>query len=254
MAPRCTGRGPRACGRRSRFRSAGWPHGLSALGLQTVGDLLEHLPSDSREARTVSTLRAGEPATVAVHGAHASHRARSGAAACGRSSRRRCSTRQRTMRATFFNQPWLVERYPPGTRLLLHGQADDRGGFAVSHTSLARPRRPAREQDAPARAGEGDSVAHYPRIGRGQLDGDPHPRACGRGDAPRRARGAAGRDPRRRGPARPPERARGDAFPDARRPTSSRAAQARIRGDAANPAPVPAQARTARADAPEPPS
>src|SRR5689334_16360920 len=34
--------------------------GLQALGLGTVGALLEHLPSDSREARTVAALRAGE--------------------------------------------------------------------------------------------------------------------------------------------------------------------------------------------------
>src|SRR4051794_20106382 len=40
--------------------------GMRALGLHTVGDLLEHLPSDSREARTVAGLRAGEQATVAV--------------------------------------------------------------------------------------------------------------------------------------------------------------------------------------------
>ena len=39
---------------------------LQALGLHTVGDLLEHLPRDSREARTVAELRVGEQATVAV--------------------------------------------------------------------------------------------------------------------------------------------------------------------------------------------
>ena len=41
-------------------------NGMQALGLGTVGALLEHLPSDSREARTVAALRAGEQATVAV--------------------------------------------------------------------------------------------------------------------------------------------------------------------------------------------
>src|SRR5205823_12304616 len=39
---------------------------MRSLGLHTVGDLLEHLPSDSREARTVGALRAGEQATVSV--------------------------------------------------------------------------------------------------------------------------------------------------------------------------------------------
>src|SRR2546423_14791124 len=41
---------------------------LQALGIETVGALLEHLPGDSREARTVAALRGGGPATVAVHG------------------------------------------------------------------------------------------------------------------------------------------------------------------------------------------
>ena len=40
--------------------------GLEALGLTSVGALLEHLPKDSREARTVAGLREGEQATVAV--------------------------------------------------------------------------------------------------------------------------------------------------------------------------------------------
>jgi len=63
-----------------------------------------------------------------------------------------------TMRATFFNQPWLVERYPPGTRLLLHGKADARGGFNVSHHA------PSSELGAPAgsRPDAGGEVAHYP--------------------------------------------------------------------------------------------
>ena len=40
--------------------------GARTLGLDTVGDLLQHLPSDSRESRTLAELRAGEPATVEV--------------------------------------------------------------------------------------------------------------------------------------------------------------------------------------------
>ena len=131
--------------------------GMRALGLLTVGDLLEHLPSDSREARTVGALRAGEQATVAVQ-------VRRIAARSVRSRRMRPLVEATvfdataTMRATFFNQPWLVERYPPGTRLLLHGKADGRGGFGVSHHALA--------SETSAETGEepiaGDAVAHYP--------------------------------------------------------------------------------------------
>ena len=61
-----------------------------------------------------------------------------------------------TLRVTFFNQPWLVDRYRPGTRLILHGKADGRGGFTVQgHAPTDEPpsgRRP--------RATAG--VAHYP--------------------------------------------------------------------------------------------
>jgi ATP-dependent DNA helicase RecG len=130
--------------------------GMHALGVSTVGDLLEHLPSDSREARTLAALRAGEQATVAVE-------VRSIAARPVRRRGMRPLVEARvadatgTVRATFFNQPWLVERYPPGTRLLLHGKADARGGFSVAHHALGG-------EPAALEAGEGtgQAVAHYP--------------------------------------------------------------------------------------------
>jgi ATP-dependent DNA helicase RecG len=137
--------------------------GLRALGLNTVGDLLEHLPSDSRQARSVAALRAGEQATVAVQ-------VRSiGARAVRRRGMRplveaTVFDASGTMRATFFNQPWLVQRYPPGTRLLLHGKGDERGGFRVSHHAIEageQGRGAARPEET--RGGEGvGSVAHYP--------------------------------------------------------------------------------------------
>ncbi len=154
--------------------------GMRALGLTTVGALLEHLPRERREARTVAELRAGEQATVAVEVR----------AIVARPVRRRgmrplveasVSDATGTMRATFFNQPWLVQRYPAGTRLLLHGKADARGGFRVSHHASeaqlalgqdAREPGPGEadahepEQDARARsspsAPAARSVAHYP--------------------------------------------------------------------------------------------
>jgi ATP-dependent DNA helicase RecG len=110
--------------------------GMRALGLHTIGDLLEHLPRDSRDARSVAELRAGEQATVAVQVR----------AIRSRPVRRRgmrplveatVNDETGSMRATFFNQPWLVERYPQGTSVLLHGKADGRGGFRVSHHALA---------------------------------------------------------------------------------------------------------------------
>jgi ATP-dependent DNA helicase RecG len=125
-------------------------HAASTLGLETVGDLLEHLPRDRREARAVAELAVGESATVVVEVR----------GIASRSVRRRgmrplveatVADETGAMKATFFNQPWLVERYPRGTRLVLHGRYQARNRFAVqSH---------ARTAEAVATA---DAVAHYP--------------------------------------------------------------------------------------------
>ncbi len=129
--------------------------GMAALGLSTVGELLEHMPRDHREARTVADLCAGEQATVAVE-------VRS---IVGRAVRRRgmrglveatVFDETGSMRATFFNQPWLVGRYPAGTRLLLHGKADGGGRFKVSHHAVGA------ELGSRGEPGLAQSVAHYP--------------------------------------------------------------------------------------------
>ena len=124
--------------------------GAEQLGLTSVGALLEHLPRDRREARTVAALVAGEQATVVVEVRSISSR----------------PVRRRGMRplvealvfdqtgplqVTFFNQPWLVKKYPPGTRLVLHGTYEARNRFRVSsHAPTADE------------LGAGDEVAHYP--------------------------------------------------------------------------------------------
>jgi ATP-dependent DNA helicase RecG len=122
----------------------------ATLGLRSVGDLLEHLPRDRREARTVAELAPGESATVVVDVRSIS----------SRSVRRRgmrplveatVGDETGVVRATFFNQPWLVNRYRPGTRLALHGKYRGRGRFAVQAHA------PTDEALAGAEA-----VAHYP--------------------------------------------------------------------------------------------
>jgi ATP-dependent DNA helicase RecG len=120
------------------------------LGLLTVGDLLEHLPRDRREARTVAELVRDESATLVVE-------VRSIAS---RPVRRRgmrpiveatVADETGVMKVAFFNQPWLVERYRPGTRLVLHGRFQGRNRFGVqSH---------ARTTEA---LGASHAVAHYP--------------------------------------------------------------------------------------------
>jgi len=128
--------------------------GLQALGLTSVGALLEHLPRDSRDARTIKGLKAGEGATVAVQ-------VRTIAA---RPVRRRgmkplveatVFDETGTMRATFFNQPWLAQRYRPGTRLVLHGKTTDRGTFNVAHHAVG--------QDLDARSTTGSTPGSVPR-------------------------------------------------------------------------------------------
>ena len=103
----------------------------ASLGLETVGDLLEHVPRARREGRTVAALSAGETATVLVEVRTITQR----------------PVRRRGMRpiveatvaddsgpmvATFFNQPWLAARYVAGTRLVLHGKYEGRSRFRVA--------------------------------------------------------------------------------------------------------------------------
>jgi ATP-dependent DNA helicase RecG len=130
---------------------------LRSLGLSTVGELLEHLPDESRRACAVAALCEGEQATVAVEVRAISSRP-------VRRARMRPLVEATVFdasgskRATFFNQPWLAQRYAPGTRLLLQGRADGRGGFRVSHHAVGSDL-----GAAPAVGGEGqDAVAHYP--------------------------------------------------------------------------------------------
>ena len=140
--------------------------GLKTLGLTSVGALLEHLPRDSRDARTVRGLREGEGATVAVQVRTIT----------ARPVRRRgmkplveatVFDETGSMRATFFNQPWLAQRYKPGTRLVLHGRTTERGTFNVAHHALgsdlsAHTTPPTRDAGQVGDAGEAGEIAHYP--------------------------------------------------------------------------------------------
>ena len=120
------------------------------LGLHTIGDLLEHLPRDRREARTIAALTPQESATVVVEVRSISSRPvrRRGMKPLVEAT---VADESGIMKATFFNQPWLQRKYPAGTRLVLHGKYAARNAFAV--TSHA----PTDEQTG----GEGE-VAHYP--------------------------------------------------------------------------------------------
>jgi len=111
--------------------------GAAALGLDAVGDLLEHLPfrhEDRRQAQTITALVPGEEATVVVEVQTIR----------GRPVRRRgLSIVEATvadpsgeMKAVWFNQPWVPGRLPAGTRVVLHGRLAPRG-FQVSEYEAA---------------------------------------------------------------------------------------------------------------------
>jgi ATP-dependent DNA helicase RecG len=123
---------------------------LEALGLRTVGDLLEHLPRERRVARQIAELTPGEQANVLVE-------VRS---ITSRSVRRRgmkplveatVADQTGLMKVVFFNQPWLERRYRPGTRLALYGKYDARNSFKVTSHSET--------QDV---GGAVEGIAHYP--------------------------------------------------------------------------------------------
>jgi len=112
------------------------------LGIETVGDLLGHLPFDHRDyadARPVADLAIGEEATIAVT-----------VKGCRvRPTRRRrltileCRVADDTgpLKAVWFNQAYLVDQLAPGVRLMLRGKLEGgRGGstFKVSAHELER--------------------------------------------------------------------------------------------------------------------
>jgi ATP-dependent DNA helicase RecG len=109
-----------------------------ALGLETVGDLIEHFPrehADRREARLIATLQPGEDVTVVAQVRRIS----------SRRSRGRLTLQEATVfdesgpaKAVWFNQPWLVDRLPAGTRVVLHGRfGGTRRGLAVKEHEVA---------------------------------------------------------------------------------------------------------------------
>jgi ATP-dependent DNA helicase RecG len=109
--------------------------GAAALGLDTQADLLEHLPRARREARTLATLTTGEQATVVVEVRAISQRPvrRRGMRPLVEAT---VFDETATIKATFFNQPWLAARYRPGTRVVLHGKYEGRASLKVSHHAV----------------------------------------------------------------------------------------------------------------------
>ncbi len=115
-------------------------------GIATVGDLLLRFPHSHRDRTVVpvETLQLGEKATVRVEvlGSKPSQFRRRGLSILSV----KVGDDSGSIRATWFNQPWVAQKLTPGTQLLLTGSKDKRG-FRVSEYELA-----------PAAEGEGGGV------------------------------------------------------------------------------------------------
>jgi ATP-dependent DNA helicase RecG len=112
--------------------------GLEQLGLATVGDLLEHIPfrhEDRRDARPVASLGVGEEATVIADVKRIASRRRYRGG--GTVQEATVTDESGPMKIAFFNQPWLVDKLAPGTRLVLRGKLNPRKSFAVSSYEIA---------------------------------------------------------------------------------------------------------------------
>src|SRR4051812_39590268 len=109
-----------------------------ALGLLTVGHLIEHFPrdhADRREAAEIADLPIGEEATVVAQVRRISSRR-----ARGRLTLQEATVVDPTgpMKAVWFNQPWLVDKLPAGTSVVLHGRYNGpRRGLTVKEYEIA---------------------------------------------------------------------------------------------------------------------
>jgi ATP-dependent DNA helicase RecG len=111
---------------------------LATLGIETYGDLIEHLPHshrDQRDLRRIADLAIGEDATVAATVRRVDVRPMR--------NRRQKLVRAQVydetgpMSATWFNQPWIAERLFPGSSVLLHGRLRKGTDFQVKSWEVA---------------------------------------------------------------------------------------------------------------------
>ena len=111
--------------------------GLAALGIETHGDLIEHLPHthrDRREVRGVAAIGVGEEATIAVTVRGVSVRPMR--------DRRRKKVEAKVFDETgpalavWWNQPWIAGKLGEGAAVLLHGRKKRRNEFWVDEYEL----------------------------------------------------------------------------------------------------------------------
>jgi ATP-dependent DNA helicase RecG len=127
-----------------------------SIGIETVGDLLEHLPRATGEARTIAELAIDETATVIVEVKSITSRPvrRRGMKPLVEAT---VTDGTGIMKATFFNQPWLSAQYAPPTRLMLAGK------LTARHPgNRFRVNAHAKTDAVTAVGGEAGAAAQYP--------------------------------------------------------------------------------------------
>ncbi len=125
----------------SRIRGIG-PARLKALkadGIKTVRQLLLRLPAEYRDlTRVVPIDQLSEGQTAAVSGWIESPRAfRKGRLAIVSA---KVSDASGSVRAVWYNQPWLAKSLPVGREVLLYGRVEKRGSLQLSSPSIERER------------------------------------------------------------------------------------------------------------------
>jgi ATP-dependent DNA helicase RecG len=110
--------------------------GIEALGIETVGELLEHFPHShsNRELVPAAQLAIGQEGTVAV-----TVRTVSVKPMRNRRQKRveaRVFDESGPLVAVWFNQPWIARELTEGTHVLLHGKLRQRNQFWVKNHEL----------------------------------------------------------------------------------------------------------------------
>jgi len=117
---------------------AGYAKAAAEAGIATVGDLLLRVPHRHRDRTLVlvSDLEAKKEATIRVEvlGSEPRPFRRRGLSITSV----KVGDGSDTIKATWFNQPWVARKLTTGTRLLLTGSKDKRG-FTVKEYELLPP-------------------------------------------------------------------------------------------------------------------
>ena len=136
--------------------------GLEALGIETLGDLIEHFPHSHRDRsiHDVAELAIGQDATVAVT-------VRTVAVKPMRNRRQkrveaRVFDHTGPLVAVWFNQPWIARELSEGTHVLLHGKLRQRNQFWVTEHELIGQRQRSCSHRW-ARAGASRHAGHHAR-------------------------------------------------------------------------------------------